>query len=219
MTKFPCRNFETMNFPSPLIEKAVKEFSRLPGIGKKTAIRLVLNLLNKPLEDSEDLSEAILRLRKDIRFCKQCHNVSEKDKCTVCLDKGRDHSMVCLVENLRDLISIENTGQYRGLYHVLGGVISPIDGVGPENLNFDSLMARLKTGEVTEIIVALSPNMDGDTTLFYLSKVLKSDFPKVKLSSLARGVSFGGDLEYVDEMTLARSISARIPFEQTLIQK
>ena len=206
-----------MNLPSPLLDDAVNELSRLPGIGKKTALRLVLHLLNKPEENSKHLGEALIRMREEIRFCKTCHNVSDSDTCEICANPSRDHSLICVVENLRDLISIENTNQFKGVYHILGGLISPIDGIGPDQLNFESLIERIDKGKVKELILALSPNIEGDTTMFYLSRQVKDK--EVLMTSIARGVSFGGDLEYVDELTLSRSIASRIPFEQTIVEK
>ncbi len=203
-----------MNFSSKLIEQAVTELNRLPGIGKKTALRLALHLLNRPEEDAEALGNALIKLRKEICYCKQCHNISDLEICNICSDQQRNQELVCVVESMRDVIAIENTNQYRGLYHVLGGVISPIDGVGPEQLNINSLLGRIKNKkEINEIVLALSPTMEGDTTNFYLSRQL-SEYESLKITTLARGVSFGGELEYVDEVTLARSLAARRPYEQ-----
>lgn len=203
-----------MNFPSKLIEDAVNEFSRLPGIGKKTALRLVLHLLKQPEEKVNRFGEAVLRMRREIKYCKVCNNVSDTEICNICSNTARDSSLVCVVENLRDVVAIEGTQQYHGLYHVLGGVISPVEGIGPEELTIDKLMERVEKGEVRELVMALSPTMEGDTTIFYISKKVKAY--DVKVSTIARGVSFGGDLEYTDELTLARSIVNRLPFENYL---
>jgi len=206
-----------MNFPSKLIEDAVKEFAKLPGIGKKTALRLVLHLLKEETKNVELFGQTVIKMRQDIQFCQKCHNVADQSVCSICLDLGRDHTVICVVENMRDVIAIENTHQYRGLYHVLGGVISPIDGIGPDNLNVDSLVDRVKKGDATEIIMALNPTMEGDTTIFYISKRLSDE--KVRITSIARGIAFGGELEYVDELTLARSIATRLPYENYLINR
>ncbi len=204
-----------MNFPSKLIEDAVNEFTKLPGIGKKTALRLVLHLLKEETKTVEMFGETVIRMRQDIQFCQKCHNVSDHPVCSICLDLSRDASILCVVENMRDVIAIENTHQYKGLYHVLGGVISPIDGIGPDNLHVDSLVDRVKKDEVKEIIMALNPTMEGDTTIFYISKRLRDQ--SVRITSIARGIAFGGELEYVDELTLARSIATRLPYENYLM--
>ncbi len=201
-----------MNFPSKLIEDAVNAFARLPGIGKKSALRLVIHLLQKEATETELITEAVARMRQQIKFCKQCHNISDHDICRVCDNPHRISTTLCVVENFRDIIAIENTNQYHGHYHVLGGLIAPLDGIGPDQLNIESLIKRIETQNVDEIIMALNPTLDGDTTIFYLSKRL-NDFP-VKITTIARGVAFGGELEYVDEITLARSITSRLPFEQ-----
>lgn len=203
-----------MNYPSKLIEDAVLALAKLPGIGKKTALRLVIHLLQKETEETQTLADSLSNMRQNIKFCSQCHNISDDDICGVCSNPMRDESIICVVENFRDILSIENTHYYKGMYHVLGGVIAPIDGIGPEQLNIKSLIERVEKGNVKEIIMALNPTIDGDTTIFYLSKRL-SDFG-LKITTIARGISFGGELEYVDEVTLARSISARLPFEQYL---
>jgi recombination protein RecR len=203
-----------MQFPSKLIEDAVNAFATLPGIGKKTALRLVMHLLQKEANDTKNLSEAILKMRMEIKFCKTCHNVSDEDICSICSNSYRDKSVVCIVENFRDIIAIENTRHYNGLYHVLEGLISPMDGIGPEQLNIQSLVQRMESGEVKEIIMALNPTIDGDTTIFYLSKMLAKY--ELKITSIARGIAFGGELEYVDEITLARSIQSRLPYENYL---
>ncbi|NSL89593.1 recombination mediator RecR [Chitinophaga solisilvae] len=200
-----------MVFSSALIENAVNEFARLPGIGKKTALRLVLHLLKQETAQVQQFGEAIARMRQQIRFCKVCHNVSDEELCSICSSHSRHRHVVCLVESIRDVMAIENTQQFNGLYHVLGGIISPIDGIGPEQLNIQSLVDRVKHDGVEEVIMALSPTIEGDTTIYYLSKKLK-EFP-VKITTIARGIAFGGELEYADEMTLARSISNRLPLD------
>lgn len=205
-----------MKYSSKLIADAVGEFTKLPGIGEKTALRLVLHLLKQEEEKVVGFSEAVSRMRQDIKFCKVCHNVADQEVCEICNNPHRDVSTVCLVESLRDVMAIENTGIYKGVYHILGGIISPIDGVGPEKLNIQSLIDRVKQGDIREIIMAISPTIEGDTTSFYVSKRLNG--LEVKISSIARGISFGGELEYADEMTLARSIATRLPYENSLIQ-
>ena len=201
-----------MNFSSKLLEEAVNAFASLPGIGKKTALRLVLHLLQQPTEISEHFAADILKMRQHIKFCSQCHNISDEVICLICSDQRRDHSVICVVEGIRDIMAIESTGQYRGLYHVLGGVISPIEGIGPSELNIASLYNRLSQDSVKEAIMAISPTIEGDTTIFYLSKKLKD--LDIGISTIARGVSFGGELEYADEMTLGRSIVARVPYQK-----
>ncbi len=196
-----------MNFPSKLIEDAVTAFSQLPGVGKKTALRLVLHMLQEPVEISEQFADAIVDMRKKIKFCAHCHNVSDDTICSICSGSGRDKTTVCVVESIRDIMAIENTNQYKGLYHVLGGVISPIEGVSPKDLNIDTFIQRIPKEGIKEIIMALSPTIEGDTTIFYLSRQLKDQ--DVKITTLARGISFGGELEYADEMTLGRSIMTR----------
>lgn len=200
-----------MIFSSALIENAVNEFARMPGIGKKTALRLVLHLLKQEPSQVQQFSEVIARMRQQIRFCRQCHNVSDEDICSICASHSRKKELVCVVENIRDVMAIENTQQYNGLYHVLGGIISPIDGIGPDQLNIHSLVERVQQQGITEVIMALSPTIEGDTTIYYLSKKLK-ELP-VKITTIARGIAFGGELEYADEMTLARSITNRLPLE------
>ena len=201
-----------MQFPSRLIEDAVNAFATLPGIGKKTALRLVMHLLQQDASGTKQLSEAILKMRTEIKFCKTCHTISDAELCTICASPRRDHTTVCVVEESKDVMAIENTSQYTGIYHVLGGIISPIQGVGPGELNIDSLIARIGAAEngIKEVILALSSTMEGDTTAFYLHRRLK-DFP-VKITSIARGIPMGGDLEYADEITLGRSITARVLF-------
>jgi len=200
-----------MIFSSSLLENAVNEFARLPGIGKKTALRLVLHLIKKDIAEVNNFSEAISKMREEINFCNKCHNISDKEICNICANGSRKSDTICVVETIRDVIAIESTQQYNGLYHVLGGIISPLDGVGPAQLKIDSLVHRIATEKNEEIIFALSPNIQGDTTIYYISKKLK-DF-NIKITTIARGIAFGGELEYADEMTLARSISNRIPVE------
>lgn len=198
-----------MSFSSLLLEQAVHEFSKLPGIGKKTALRLVLHLLKEPKEEVLLFTDTIAKLRKEIKFCSQCFNVADADTCNICNNPSRKKHIICVVESIRDVIAIESTQQFNGRYHVLGGIISPLDGVGPDQLHIDPLLHRIKTDEVEELIFALNPNIQGDTTLFYISKKLK-ELP-VKITTIARGIAFGGELEYADEMTLARSIQNRQP--------
>lgn len=200
-----------MIFSSTLLENAVNEFAKLPGIGKKTALRLVLHLLKKDLGDVKNFSEAVLKMREDINFCSRCHNIADKQLCNICADRARKQHMICVVETIRDVIAIESTQQYNGLYHVLGGIISPLDGIGPDQLQVDSLLKRIEQEKTEELIFALSPNIQGDTTIFYIGKKLKP--LQIKITTIARGIAFGGELEYADEMTLARSISNRIPVE------
>ena len=200
-------------YPSALLERAVGEFSKLPGIGRRTALRLVLFLLRQPVADVEGFAEAVAQMRREVKYCSVCHNISDTDVCPVCSDNRRDHSLVCVVENVQDVMAVENTQQYRGLYHVLGGVISPVEGIGPADLQIDSLVQRVASGEVEEVILALGSTMEGDTTNFYISRKLASY--DVKLSVLARGISVGDELEYTDEVTLGRSIINRTPFAIT----
>ena len=199
-------------YPSQLLEKAVTEFSKLPGIGRKTALRLVLHLLRQDDEDVDGFATAVSRLKKEVKHCRICHNISDTDVCPICSDPRRDTQTVCVVENIQDVMAIENTLQYRGLYHVLGGIISPMNGIGPSDIEIDSLVERISEGNVKEVILALSSTMEGDTTNFYLSRKL-ADYP-VKLSVIARGISVGDELEYTDEVTLGRSILNRTPFNQ-----
>ena len=203
-----------MNYSSKLLEQAVEEFAKLPGIGKKTALRLVLNLLNREVDDVTRFATAITSLREEIRFCKKCHNISDIEICQLCSNPSRDNSTLCVVEDIRDVMAIENTQQYRGLYHVLGGVISPMDGIGPQHLNIESLIDKVNSGDVKEIIFALSTTMEGDTTNFYIFKKLKE--APVKVSTIARGIAFGDELEYADEITLGRSIANRLPYESSI---
>lgn len=193
------------------MERAVESFSQLPGVGRKTALRLVLHLLRQPLEDVDSFTDAVTCVRHDVKYCKVCHNISDTDICSICSDPRRDGSVVCVVENIQDVMAIENTQQYHGLYHVLGGIISPMDGIGPHDLSIDSLVERIDEGGVKEVILALASTMEGDTTNFYISRKLKDK--DVKLSIIARGISVGDELEYTDEVTLGRSILNRTPFQ------
>jgi len=198
-------------YPSQLLEKAVSEFSRLPGIGRKTALRLVLHLLRQPAEDVEQFASAVTRMKQEVKYCRVCHNISDTDVCSICNDHRRDGSIVCVVENIQDVMAIENTQQYHGLYHVLGGIISPMDGIGPSDIEIASLVERVEAGGIQEVILALSSTMEGDTTNFYISRKLEGT--GVKLSIIARGISVGDELEYTDEVTLGRSILNRTPFD------
>jgi recombination protein RecR len=198
-------------YPSKMIEQAVEEISKLPGIGKKSALRLALHLLKRPEAQSLQLAHAVVQLRTETKYCPQCHMISDGDLCGICSSHKRDESIICVVEDLRDVLAIENTGQFTGLYHVLGGIISPLSGISPSDLTIESLVARVASGKVSEVILGLSPTMEGDTTAFYLTKKLK-EFP-VKLSTIARGIPIGGDLEYTDEITLGRSIVGRVTYE------
>ena len=202
------------NFPSKLLENAVNEFAKLPGIGKKTALRLVLHLLKKDVTEVQRFSRALTQLREEVKHCRICRNISDADVCNICSNLARDSRTVCVVENIRDVMSIENTQQYRGVYHVLGGIISPMDGIGPADLEIDSLLKRVEKGEVDEVIFALSTTMEGDSTNFYIFKKIKRD--KVKITTLDRGVSIGDEIEYTDEVTLGRSIVNRMLFENFL---
>jgi len=199
-----------LEYPSKLIEDAVNEVAKLPGIGKKTALRLVLHLVKENENKTLALAEALTQLRTKIKFCKTCHNISDDDECVICRSHRRDHALVCVVEESKDVMAIENTAQYTGLYHVLGGIISPMNGIGPADLKIESLVQRIGKGEIKEVILALSPTMEGDTTGFYIHKKLKD--LGVKITSIARGVPVGGDLEYTDEITLGRSITGRTLF-------
>lgn len=203
-----------MEISSKLLQKAVAEMSQLPGIGKRTALRLVLHLLRQPVAQTEALSTALQDLRSGIRHCRECHNISDNDLCDICGNPRRERSLVCVVEDIRDVMAVENTGHYRGLYHVLGGKISPMEGVGPQDLTIDSLVEKVRQGEVQELIFALSATMEGDTTNFYIYRQLEG--MPVKLTTIARGIPVGDDLEYADEVTLGRSILQRIPFEGSL---
>ncbi len=203
-----------MEFSSKLLENAVYEMSQLPGIGKRTALRLVLHLLKQPEERTELLAHALLKLKSEVNFCKNCHNISDTEVCEICANPKRDETIVCVVEDIRDVMAIENTSQYNGLYHVLGGKISPMEGVGPQDLNIASLVNKVKNGVVKELILALSSTMEGDTTNFYIYKQL--DGLEVTTSTIARGISVGDELEYADEVTLGRSIINRVPFESSI---
>ncbi len=197
-------------YPSALLEKAVGEFAKLPGIGRKTALRLVLNMLRRSDDEVMQFANAISRMKKEVKYCKICHNVSDTEVCPICGDPRRDASTVCVVENVQDVMAVENTQQFHGLYHVLGGIISPMDGIGPADIEIESLVARVAEGGVSEVILALSSTMEGDTTNFYIARKLAS-YP-VKVSVIARGISVGDELEYADEVTLGRSILNRTPF-------
>jgi recombination protein RecR len=198
-------------YPSRIIEQAVEEISKLPGIGKKSALRLALHLLKRPESQSLQLAHAVVQLRTETRYCPKCHMISDGDLCGICASNKRDESILMVVEDLRDVLAIENTGQYTGLYHVLGGIISPLSGISPSDLTIESLVARVASGDVKEVILGLSPTMEGDTTAFYLTKKL-ADY-SIKISTIARGIPIGGDLEYTDEITLGRSIVGRIVYE------
>ena len=207
------------SFSSKILDDAVHEFSRLPGIGKRTALRLVLHLLKVPVEDVRRLGLSMHRLREDIRYCKVCNNISDTEICGICADPRRDESVLCVVEDIRDIIAIENTNQFKGKYHVLGGIISPMDGIGPANLNISSLIERVNHPEIKEIIMALSATMEGDTTAFFIyKKIYQSGFTGFRFSTIARGVSIGDELEYADEITLGRSILNRVPYENSMIR-
>ena len=198
-------------YPSRLLEKSVQEFSQLPGIGRKTALRLVLHLLRQDTADVEQFTDAIATMKREVKFCRSCHNISDTDLCPICSDKRRDASTICVVENIQDVMAVENTQQFQGLYHVLGGLISPMDGIGPSDLEIDSLVQRVAEGEVKEVILALSSTMEGDTTNFYIFRKLAAF--NVKISIIARGIAVGNELEYTDEVTLGRSILNRTPFD------
>ncbi len=203
-----------MEFSSKLLENAVNEMSQLPGIGKRTALRLVLHLLRQPKEQTVFLAEALKNFRSDIKLCKNCHNISDVDLCEICVNPKRNNEIICVVEDIRDVMAIENTAQFKGHYHVLGGKISPIEGIGPHNLTIDSLVQKVKKGQVKELIFALSSTMEGDTTNFYIYRQLED--LDIRLSTIARGISVGDELEYTDEVTLGRSIVNRVPFENSL---
>lgn len=203
-----------MDFSSKLLENAVNEVSRLPGIGKRTALRLVLHLLKQPKENTKYLAEALSVLRNEVKSCNKCYNISDTILCEICANPNRNESLVCVVEDIRDVMAIENTGRFKGLYHVLGGKISPIEGIGPQNLQIDPLVEKVKEGAIKELIFALSSTMEGDTTNFYIFKQIEKY--KIITSTIARGISVGDELEYADEVTLGRSIVNRIPFEQSI---
>ena len=203
-----------MDFPSKLLENAVNEMAQLPGIGKRTALRLVLHLLRQPVEQTTALATSLDLLRNEIKYCKSCHAISDTDVCEICEKPSRDHSVICVVEDVRDVMALENTQLYKGIYHVLGGKISPIDGVGPSQLNIQSLVEKVKAGTVKEIIFALSSTMEGDTTNFYIYRQIKDC--DVITSTIARGIAVGDELQYADEVTLGRSLMHRVPFENSL---
>jgi recombination protein RecR len=201
-------------YPSKLLENAVNEFSKLPGIGRKSALRLVLFLLRQDVEAVKYFGNSLIQLRSEIKHCKICHNISDTDICQICSNHSRNQHVICVVENIRDVMSVENTQQFNGLYHVLGGIISPMDGIGPAELEIESLVNRVEKGEIFEVILALSTTMEGDTTNFYIYRKLKDK--EVKISTLARGVSVGDELEYTDEITLGRSLTNRVPYESSI---
>ena len=203
-----------MEFSSKLLEKAVNEMAQLPGIGKRTALRLVLHLLKQPVEQTQFLTQALTTMREEIKFCKSCHNISDVEICEICNNSARNHKIICVVEDVRDVMAIENTNQFKGIYHVLGGKISPIDGIGPSQLTINSLVEKVKLGIIEEIIFALSSTMEGDTTNFYIYKQIKDC--EIKTSTIARGIAVGDELEYADEVTLGRSILQRVPFELSI---
>jgi len=201
-----------MILPSSLLQNAVDSFSQLPGIGKKTALRLVLHLLKQDTPQVEYFSETIAKMRREILFCHRCHNISDANTCSICANRMRNQKLICVVENIRDVIAIENTQQFNGTYHVLGGIISPLDGVGPTDLNIESLVKRISEEEIEEIVFALNPNIQGDTTIYYIQKKLSG--LSCKITTIARGIAFGGELEFADEMTLAKSLTNRLPVQQ-----
>jgi recombination protein RecR len=201
-----------MQLPSSLLENAVAEFSKLPGIGKKTALRLVLHLLKQDVNEVQHFGETIAKMRRDIKFCQRCHNISDGDICSICSNSMRNQHLICVVENIRDVIAIESTQQFNGTYHVLGGIISPLDGIGPDQLHIEALVHRLEKEKAEELIFALNPNIQGDTTIYYIQK--KIAHLSCRITTIARGIAFGGELEYADEMTLARSLANRLPVQQ-----
>ena len=206
-----------MQFSSQLLENAVNEFAKLPGIGKKTALRLVLHLLKQEENNVQQFSEVVSKMRNEIKFCQRCYNVADGDICSICANSMRKQETICVVENIRDVIAIESTQQYNGTYHVLGGIISPLDGVGPDQLNIESLINRVQKEKTEEIIFALNPNIQGDTTIYYIQKKLQHT--NIHITTIARGIAFGGELEYADEMTLARSLQNRLPIEKYVSNK
>ncbi len=201
-----------MQLPSALLENAVNEFAKLPGIGKKTALRMVLHLLKQDAASVENFSETIARMRREIKFCQRCCNISDGDICSICSNSMRNQRIICVVENIRDVIAIESTQQFNGTYHVLGGIISPLDGIGPDQLNIESLVKRIEKEQTEELIFALNPNIQGDTTIYYIQKKIQQF--SCRVTTIARGIAFGGELEYADEMTLARSLVNRLPVQQ-----
>ena len=203
-----------MNFSSKLVENAVEAMAQLPGVGKRSALRLILHLLKQPKSQTERLTNALTNLQEQVTYCKNCHNISDVELCEICSNPKRNPKIICVVEDIRDVMAIENTMQFKGMYHVLGGKISPMEGVGPQNLNIDSLVEKVKNNEIDELIFALSSTMEGDTTNFYIFKLLKEC--DIKISTIARGISVGDELEYADEVTLGRSIINRVPFENSL---
>jgi len=205
-----------MNFPSKLIEEAVNEFAKLPGIGRRTALRLVLHLLKEDAASVTAFGNAFIKMRNEITYCNQCHNISDREICEICASPSRDQSTICVVEDIRDVMAIENTQQYKGVYHILDGIISPMDGIGPDDLNIETLVSKVANNEIKEVILALSTTMEGDTTNFYLFKKL-ADFGII-ISTIARGMAIGDELEYVDDITLGRSIVNRTRFESTLVK-
>lgn len=202
----------TQQYPSALLEKAVEELAGLPGVGRKTALRLALHMLRRPKEEADNLANAVRSLRHNVKYCRVCHNISDDDICPICSNPRRDDTTVCVVENVQDVMAIENTQQYHGLYHVLGGIISPMDGIGPSDIEIESLVSRVAEGGISEVILALSSTMEGDTTNFYISRKLAG--MDVKLTAIARGISVGNEIEYTDEVTLGRSIINRTPFQK-----
>ena len=207
-----------MEYPSKLLNEVIDEISKLPGIGKRTALRLALYLLKQPEDQSEDLAKAIYKFRTEVKHCQICHNISDNDVCDICSNPKRNHQLVCVVEDIRDVMAIESTGEYKGVYHVLGGLISPIDGVGPDDLTIDKLITRIENQHIDEIVLALSATVDGDTTNFYLFRKISNSLSAPEISTIARGIGIGEELEYADEVTLARSILNRIPFEKSIKQ-
>ena len=205
-----------MNFSSKLLENSVNEFSKLPGVGKRSALRLVLHLLNQDEEQVVSLGESIIKMRKEINYCHMCYNISDSDTCEICSDTSRDKSLICVVEDIRDIMAIENTHQYKGVYHVLGGIISPMNGIGPDDLNIDTLISKVNEGKIKEVILALNTTLEGDTTNFFLFKKLKD--ANVEITTIARGIGVGDELEYVDDVTLGRSMINRTPYETVLAQ-
>jgi recombination protein RecR len=205
------------SYPSKLLEQAVNELAKLPGIGRKTALRMALHLLKRNIQEVESLGTAVIKMRNEVIYCRDCRNISDQEQCAICANPKRDHSLICVVEDIRDVMAIENTGQFSGVYHVLGGIISPMEGIGPQDLHVDALIGRVATGEVGEIILALPTTIEGDTTNFYLYRKLTAF--KVSLTTIARGVSIGDELEHTDEVTLGRSILNRTPYESGLKQR